>query len=195
MISFVKGILAFKEENALIVDVSGVGFKIIVPLRDMEKLGIGEEVFLHTYFSVREDAMDLFGFSDKEDLLMFNKLISVSGVGPKAAISLLSAFTSSELGAAILLSDSKKISSAQGIGAKTAQRIILELKDKISDDVLTGEISEEAPSQNKEVESEAVSALVSLGYTKNEAISALKKAGAKDTVEEAIKGALIALMK
>ncbi len=195
MISFVRGTLFSKDEASVTIDVSGIGFKVQIPIRDMEKLKTGEEVFLNTYFAVREDAMDLFGFISKEDLLMFNKLITVSGVGPKAAINLLSAFTAGELGTAIVLSDSKKIATAQGIGAKTAQRIILELKDKISDETLTsGIVGEEIPA-NTAVDKEAVSALVALGYSASEAQSAIKKAGSKDTVEDTVKAALTALMK
>ena len=156
----------------------------------------GEEDFLNTYFAVREDAMELYGFTEKEDLKMFEKLITVSGVGPKAAINLLSAFSSGELGTAIVLSDSKKIATAQGIGAKTAQRIILELKDKISDETLTsGIVGEVAPATNAAVDKEAVSALMALGYTASEAQSAIKKAGSKETVEETVKAALVALMR
>lgn len=195
MISFVRGPVAFKEENSVIIDVAGVGFKVIIPLRDMDKIKLGEEAFLHTYFAVREDSLELFGFTEREDLSMFNKLIQVSGVGPKAAINLLSAFTASELGAAILLSDSKKISGAQGIGAKTAMRIILELKDKISDEALTSGITEDVTPENRAVENEAVSALVALGYSKAEAASAVKKSGVRETVEETVKGALVTLMR
>ncbi len=195
MISFIRGIVAWKEETAITIEVSGIGFKVFVPLRDIEKIRVGEEAFLHTYFSVREDSMELFGFVDKEDLSMFERLLSVSGVGPKAAINLLSAFSSSELGAAILLSDDKKIAKAQGIGAKTAMRIILELKDKISDDALTGGFTDEDVPVNREVENEAISALVALGYSKAEASSAVKKSGTKETVEETVKGALVSLMR
>ncbi len=196
MISFVRGILFSKDENSVTIDVGGIGYKVLVPIRELEKMHTGEETFLNTYFAVREDAMELFGFTEKEDLKMFEKLITVSGVGPKAAINLLSAFSSGELGTAIVLSDSKKIATAQGIGAKTAQRIILELKDKISDETLTSGIvgGEEAPS-NAAVDKEAVSALMALGYTASEAQSAIKKAGSKETVEETVKAALLALMR
>lgn len=196
MISFVRGTLFSKDENSVTIDVGGIGFKVLIPIRDMEKLKTGEEAFLNTYFAVREDAMELFGFTSREDLLMFNKLITVSGVGPKAAINLLSAFTAGELGTAIVLSDAKKIATAQGIGAKTAQRIILELKDKISDETLTsGIVGDSEISVNPAIDKEAVSALVALGYSASEAQSAIKKAGNKETVEETVKAALTALMK
>ena len=175
MISFVRGILFSKDENSVTIDVGGIGYKVLVPVRELEKMKTGEEVFLNTYFAVREDAMELYGFTGKEDLKMFEKLITVSGVGPKAAINLLSAFTSGELGTAIVLSDAKKIATAQGIGAKTAQRIILELKDKISDETLTsGIVGDSEISANPAIDKEAVN---------------------KETVEETIKAALVALMK
>lgn len=196
MISFVRGILFSKDENSVTIDVGGIGYKVLVPVRELEKMKTGEEIFLNTYFAVREDAMELYGFTGKEDLKMFEKLITVSGVGPKAAINLLSAFTSGELGTAIVLSDAKKIATAQGIGAKTAQRIILELKDKISDETLTsGIVGDSEISANPAIDKEAVSALVALGYSASEAQSAIKKAGNKETVEETIKAALVALMK
>lgn len=196
MISFVRGIVAWKEDAALTVDVGGIGLRLQTPLRDAEKIKIDETVLLHTYFAVREDAMELYGFSDREDLELFHKLLSVSGVGPKAALSLLSSFTASELAAAIVLSDSKKISSAQGIGNKTAQRIILELKEKISNESLTAGIEGGAsPSEALGVEAEAVSALTALGYTQAEAQQAVKKAGGRATTEETVKAALLMLMR
>lgn len=126
---------------------------------------------------------------------MFHQLISVSGVGPKAAISLLSSFSAGELATAIVLSDSKKISSAQGVGGKTAQRIILELKDKVSNESLTSGITEDTLPSDAGVDREAVSALVALGYSTAEAQTAVKKAGTKDSVEQTIKAALLMLMR
>lgn len=196
MISFVRGNLFSKDENSVTIDVGGIGYRVLVPVRTLEKMHTGEEIFLNTYFAVREDAMELYGFAEKEDLKMFEKLITVSGVGPKAAINLLSAFSSGELGTAIVLSDAKKIATAQGIGAKTAQRIILELKDKISDETLTsGIVGEDMAPASAVVDKEAVSALMALGYTASEAQNAIKKAGCKDTVEETVKAALVALMR
>lgn len=192
MISFVRGTVAVKGASFVTVDVGGIGFKLSVPARDAEAAKKGEEVFFNTYFSVREDAMELYGFSSEEDLLMFNLLLGVSGVGPKAALSLLSAFTAASLSSAVMLSDAKKIATAQGVGAKTAQRIILELADKVSS--LGGE---SAPEQTNDpgTGGEAVSALIALGYSASEAADAVKKAGAKESVEDTIKAALIALMR
>ena len=192
MISFVRGNLFSKDENSVTIDVGGIGYRVLVPVRTLEKMHTGEEIFLNTYFAVREDAMELYGFAEKEDLKMFEKLITVSGVGPKAAINLLSAFSSGELGTAIVLSDAKKIATAQGIGAKTAARIILELKDKIlkETDIKPTKIASKKESTNNS-KNEAVLALKVLGYTTtqiNEVIDELDIEGLK--VEEIIKKAL-----
>ena len=136
--------------------------------------------------------MELFGFSSEEDLLMFNLLLGVSGVGPKAALSLLSAFTASSLSSAVMLSDAKKIATAQGIGAKTAQRIILELADKVPS---FGAESAPEEAADPTAGSEAVSALIALGYSAGEAADAVKRAGTKESVEATVKAALIALMR
>lgn len=196
MISFVRGTIVNKSINSVIIDVSGIGFKILVPSRDAENIKSGEVTLLNTYFSVKEDSMELYGFLKSEDLDMFNLLIGVNGVGPKAALSLLSAFSAESLSSAIMLSDGKKISSAQGIGKKTAERIILELKDKVSMTVPDGE-GELSPdtAYDKGVEAEALSALKALGYTAYEAAEAVKRAGLKDSVEDTIKAALLALMR
>lgn len=196
MISFVRGTVVNKSINSVIVDVSGIGFKILVPSRDAEEIKSGEVNLLNTYFSVKEDSMELYGFLKSEDLDMFNLLIGVNGVGPKAALSLLSAFSAESLSSAIMLSDVKKISSAQGIGKKTAERIILELKDKVSLTVpdVEGELSSDT-AYDKGVEAEAVSALKALGYSAYEAAEAVKRVGLKDSVEDTIKAALLALMR
>ena len=192
MISFIRGKVAQKGANLAVVDDGGIGLKLLLPARDAENAQKGEEAFFNTYFSVREDAMELFGFSSEEDLLMFNLLLGVSGVGPKAALSLLSAFTASSLSSAVMLSDAKKIATAQGIGAKTAQRIILELADKVPS---FG--AESAPEETADptAGSEAVSALIALGYSAGEAADAVKRAGTKESVEATVKAALIALMR
>ncbi len=192
MISFIRGKVAQKGANFAVVDVGGIGLKLLLPTRDAENAKKGEEAFFNTYFSVREDAMELFGFSSEEDLLMFNLLLGVSGVGPKAALSLLSAFTASSLSSAVMLSDAKKIATAQGIGAKTAQRIILELADKVPS---FGAESAPEEAADPTAGSEAVSALIALGYSAGEAADAVKRAGTKESVEATVKAALIALMR
>ena len=192
MISFIRGKVAQKGANFAVVDVGGIGLKLLLPARDAENAKKGEEAFFNRYFSVREDAMELFGFSSEEDLLMFNLLLGVSGVGPKAALSLLSAFTASSLSSAVMLSDAKKIATAQGIGAKTAQRIILELADKVPS---FGAESAPEEAADPTAGSEAVSALIALGYSAGEAADAVKRAGTKESVEATVKAALIALMR
>ena len=133
VISFIKGPLVEIVEDTVVIESGNVGFEIHVPLSVLEKLpGIGKETKLFTYFQVREDAMCLFGFLNRQDLQMFKQLISVNGIGPKGALGVLSALRPEELRRAIVSGDAKAISKAPGIGAKTAQRIILDLKkDKI----------------------------------------------------------------
>ncbi len=195
MISFITGKVAYKEAAFVVLDVSGIGFKVLTPAREDSASKIGEEAFFYTYFSVREDSMELFGFSKKEDLAMFNMLLSVNGIGPKAALSLLTSFDYSALAKAIVLSDSKKIATAQGIGTKSAQRIILELKDKIPSEGLSFGDEEEYKETTSLYDNEAVEALVSLGYSLSEAKGAVKKAGEQDSVEKTVKAALLALMR
>lgn len=192
MISFVHGTVAHKGVNFVVIDVGGIGLKLSVPMRNAELSKVGEDVFFNTYFSVKEDSMELYGFSSEKDLEMFNLLIGVNGVGPKAALSLLSSFTAEALSAAVIKSDSKTIASAQGIGAKTAQRIILELADKVAaySTEEASVVQEASGSAN-----EAVSALMALGYSAAEASEAVKKAGKCDSVENTVKAALISLMR
>lgn len=195
MISFVRGQVTAKGVNYVVLDVGGIGFKVLTPSRDAEGAKPGSEIMLNTYFCVKEDAMELYGFSGAEELSMFELLIGVNGVGPKAALSLLSSFTAAQLSSAVMLSDGKKLSSAQGIGAKTAQRIILELRDKVSAILPEGEDVPEVSENSASQEAEAVSALTALGYSSQEAAQAVKKGGVRDTVEETIKAALVALMR
>ena len=192
MISFVHGTVAHKGINFVVIDVGGIGLKLSVPMRNAELSKVGDEAFFNTYFSVKEDSMELYGFSSEKDLEMFNLLIGVNGVGPKAALSLLSSFTAEALSAAVIKSDAKTIASAQGIGAKTAQRIILELADKVA----TYSTGETAPAEVSDSNAgEAVSALMALGYSAAEATEAVKKAGNRDSVEATVKAALISLMR
>lgn len=132
MIAFLKGTIEDITENSLVLDVNGIGYEVLVPgqLLDMLK-GIGQELKVYTYMQVREDAVVLFGFLTRDDLAMFKMLIGVNGVGPKAGLGILSALGTEELRFAVLADDAKRIAKAPGIGAKTAQKIILELKDKL----------------------------------------------------------------
>lgn len=179
MISYVKGPVAEIFEDIVVIETGNVGLEIHVPLSVTEKLpGIGMETVLYTYFQVREDGMCLYGFLNRQDLTMFKQLISVSGIGPKGALGVLSAMSPDDLRLAILSGDAKAISRAPGVGAKTAQRIILDLKDKIDmADVLPASFAPEAVSEIAAggVAKEAIEALVALGYSAAEANRAVRK--------------------
>ncbi len=179
-----------------------MGLGIRVPLSLLDKLpGIGEEIRVYTYFQVREDAMCLYGFLSRQDREMFRQLLGVNGVGPKGALGILSALTPDDLRMAILSGDAKAISRAPGIGTKTAQRVILDLKDKVSPEDLLGSIAEEDlgtasgdSGKGKETGAakEAVQALVALGYSNLEAARAVRKAEITEdmTAEEILKASL-----
>lgn len=178
MISYIKGRLAEVEADSIVLDVSGIGWHIYVPGQVVGRLpAIGETVKIHTYMQVREDAMTLFGFLEKDGLELFRLLIGVSGIGPKAALAVLSVMGADELRFAIMGDDAKAIAKAPGIGAKTAKRIILELKDKISLDDIAGFQAEDTavlqPSGAGGVKEEALLALTALGYSSAEACKAL----------------------
>lgn len=196
MLGYVKGKLAEKDLTFAIVDVNGIGFKIFTSLYSLDSVNVGDDVTFHTYLYIKEGIMDLYGFATKEELKLFELLISVSGVGAKGAIAILSVGSPSKIAVAIATSDINLIKSASGIGPKIAQRIALELKDKISNEELShGIVSDDVPVISKGAKNEAVSALMVLGYSKGEAEKAVS--GAKcdsDDVEEIIKAALKALM-
>lgn len=197
MIAYIKGKVEYIADNYIIVDVNGIGYKINTSVSTIEKIpSIGCEIKVHTYLHIREDMMDLYGFLDKEELSVFEKLISVSGVGPKVSISVLSSITPSGFALAIANSDIKVLTRAPGIGNKTAQRIILELKDKINTEDLLSLEDVDKPSYHINCFSEAVNALVSLGYSSAEASRAVKSIDDKNmTVEEIVKTALKNMFK
>ena len=201
MISYIRGELVAVEEDKVIVDVNGVGFGIYMPAQSMNSLPMtGEEVKLHTYMNVREDAMQLYGFLTRDDLKVFKLVIGVSGIGPKGGLGILSKLTADELRFAVMAHDVKTISSAPGIGKKTAEKLIIELKDKLSiEDVLTrGETDDIAPVSHtsNQTQAEAVQALVALGYSNSEALKAVKKVAITEamSVEEVLKQALKNIM-
>lgn len=172
MLGYVKGILEESKAGKIVVDVNGLGFNILVSESTREELpGIGQEIKVYTHTNVREDDISLFGFLSREALDLFELLITVNGVGPKGALGLLGIFPASEIKYLIVTSSSDKLSKAPGIGKKTAERIIIDLKDKIStDEIVT--LSDIADNNEPAVSSEAmdaVSALVSLGYSQTEA--------------------------
>jgi len=173
MINYIKGEIEYSEGDIIVIENNGIGYEITVPAFSAQKLLSQKgEVTVYTYMSVREDGISLFGFVSREERMLYQKLISVSGIGPKAAVSILSVMTPSELITAIVSSDAASIARAQGIGKKTAQRVILDLKDKIETNLNITSIST-APSGDDR--SEAVEALVSLGYTRSEALKAVSK--------------------
>lgn len=196
MIGFIRGSLAEKGDGYIIVDVNGVGYEIFVPANSRAYLSSeGSEVMVYTAMTVREDDVSLYGFMRKGELDAFRKLITVSGVGAKAAVSVLSAFSLEQLQQAIVFEDVKTLTKANGIGKKTAERIVLELKDKFStEEGISASDTEESSDRGQilsDGRSEAVSALISLGYTRREASGALASITDNDlTAEEYIKRAL-----
>lgn len=175
MIGFLRGILAEKGDGFVIIDVNGVGYEVNVPSNTGAYLrSEGEEVTLYTTMTVREDDVSLYGFSGKAELDAFKKLITVSGIGAKAGISILSAFTIEQLRQAIAFEDAKSLQKANGIGKKSAERIVLELRDKFSPAEGVDHPTMSATAADAgDGRTEAVSALMALGYSRAEAMSAL----------------------
>lgn len=181
MIAFVKGELNCIYDTGIIIENGGIGYDIKVPLSVMNELPcIGEEVRIYTYLYVREDVLCLYGFLSKDDLEVFKLLITVNGIGPKGALGILSTISPDDLRFAVLSDDSKTIAKAPGIGAKTASKLILELKDKLSlEDAFEQKIqkSEDAAGAVKSdagAMNEAIQALVALGYSSTEATKAVR---------------------
>lgn len=196
MISYIKGELVEVTENAIVLDHGGMGFSIMMPASILAKLPqIGSELKVHTYLYVKEDILDLYGFLTKDDLKIFKLLITVNGIGPKGALAILSAMTPDDLRFAVLAGDSKTISKAPGIGNKTAQKLIIELKDKLKiEDVLDGSDGgyETSSDMGDTAAAEAVMALTALGYSAADATRAVKlvdNAGNMDS-EALLKAAL-----
>jgi Holliday junction DNA helicase RuvA len=187
LIAYVNGILENIEAGLCVVDVGGVGFNVFISGSTMDRMpGIGESVKLYTYTNVKEDAFTLFGFLSRDELSLFKMLISVNGIGPKGGLAILSVMTPDDLRFAIMAGDSASISKAPGIGKKTAERIILELKDKIKvseDDFSAGgaAVSDADISQgDASARDEAVAALVALGYNAALVMKAVRKVLAND---------------
>lgn len=197
MISYIRGELAAIETEKVIVDVGGVGYGIYMPAQSLGLLPPpGNEVKIHTYLNVREDAMQLFGFLTRDDLEVFRLVIGVSGIGPKGGLSILSQLSPDSLRFAVMSGDVKAISAAPGIGKKTAEKLIIELKDKLSiEDVLNNAIQESdtafVPGNSNGIQAEAVQALVALGYGNAESLRAVKQVTLENpTVEDLLKEAL-----
>ncbi len=197
MIGFIKGTIAEKDAGYVIIEAGGIGYEIFVPTNSGAYLkNEGDEVKVYTMMIVREDDVSLYGFSRKGELDAFKKLISVNGVGAKAGLSILSAFTLEQLHEAIAFEDSKALTKANGVGKKIAERIVLELKDKFAAAEMDlqaegNSIAEGDQPAAGNGRAEAVAALISLGYTRGEASSALAHVKGNDlSAEEYIKAAL-----
>ena len=195
MISYIKGELADVFDGGIVVEANGIGYGIFISGRMANLLPpMGSEVKIHTYLNVREDAMQLFGFLTRDDLEIFRLLIGVNGIGPKGALGILSALSADELRFAVIAGDVKAITKAPGIGKKTAERLLIELKDKLSaEEFLERSVSGggEWTENETDVQKEAVQALVALGYSSTESMQAVKKTGLQNaSVEEILKQAL-----
>lgn len=198
MIAMVKGVVEEKGEGELIVLCSGIGLRLMCSVNTLSQSApVGQEATLYTHMNVREDAMELYGFSTREERAMFRELISVSGIGPKSALFVLGSMPLSDLRMAILTGDHAALSRAPGVGKKTAQRIALELRDRVAKAALaSGEdvsgfafSADESPAQD--ALGEAMQALKALGYSPQEAAAALKKVKDQaDTADELIRLAL-----
>lgn len=197
MIYSLKGKLTFKELGFAVIECGGVGYGCRTSYNTISKLGeTGSEAMLYTYLYVREDVVELFGFSTQQELSCFKLLISVSGVGPKAATSILSDMTPEKFAFCIASGDSKTFTKTKGIGAKTAQRIVLELKDKISSESVSGSIKGDAEAFStssavgSDSVSEALEALMVLGYTQGEVAPVLRKLDPSLDTQDLIKETL-----
>lgn len=179
MYAYLKGMIAQKEENELILEVNQIGYRIFMPGSMLDALpGVGEKAMIHTYTYVKEDALQLYGFLSRDDLTLFKMLISVSGIGPKGGLAVLSTLSADDLRFAILSEDAKAIAKAPGVGLKTAQKVVIELKDKLSLeealDLKKEHVATRAAGQSDAME-ETVEALVALGYSSTDALQAVRK--------------------
>ena len=201
MFAYLEGKVTEKRNTEMVVDVGGVGFLVNATPQTMSRMSSDKKSRVYTKLVVKEDGWDLFGFASREEQEMFEKLTSVSGVGPKTALGILSVLSVRDLALAIVTGDVKSIKSAPGIGPKTAQRILLELKDKVSDEELVGEyaLGGSAPAAvvaapEGTAVSDALAALMALGYTQGEAAGAVNKVKDQaDTAEALIRLALRAM--
>lgn len=203
MIAYVNGTLEEVTENGIVVEVNGIGYNIMVPGSTLDYLpGLHQEIKIYTYTCVREDAFLLYGFLEKDELAMFRKLITVNGVGPKGALGILSVMSATDLRFAIMAADSKMIAKAPGIGKKTAERVILDLRDKVSTDETSDslisasvKLSSTGAAPATSARREAVEALVALGYGSADAMKAVNRCEVDDESDsEAILKAALKLM-
>ncbi len=192
MYAFIEGKLEEKRQGEIVINAGGVGYQLICSASTVaEAPQAGERFRAYTYLSVREDAMDLFGFATKEERAMFLKLCSVSGVGARTALGVLSSMPLRDLSIAIATGDTGALSRAPGIGKKTAQRLVLELKDKVEAGELTSSAGQAVPAAAMGAQQEAVAALMALGYTSAEAARAINQVqGQADKTDQLIMLAL-----
>lgn len=194
MISFLVGVIEEKKENLVVIDVNGVGFEVNVSNNTLVSLPFeGESAKIYTYLAVREDGISLFGFSSVEERNLFNKLITVSGVGPKLAITILSGLSLSDLTVAIAKEDTKLLSKIKGLGKKTAERLCLELKDKLDVFTFGNEEASFDTNYDEDAVQMATDTLISLGISKNEAYmlaraNAANNATAEEIISKSLRG-------
>lgn len=197
MYAYIKGELAEINTDHIVIEAGGIGYQVFISLQTFDYLpAVGENLKIYTYLYLREDAMILYGFLTKDDLELFKLLISVSGIGPKGGLAILSTLEADDLRFAILSGDAKAISKAPGVGGKTAQRVILELKDKLSlEDAFeakTEHVQKNAAAAGGSVKNDAVMALTALGYSSTESLKAVSAVEITEDmdVEEVLKAAL-----
>ena len=207
MYYYLNGILALLEPDRAVIDCGGVGYLVSITRKTYDSLAaggafnaagntLGKNAKLFTYYVVREDAAELYGFFSERERDLFKLLIGISGVGPKAALAVLSVLSPDAFVAAVASQDARAISAAQGVGLKSAQKIILELKDKLTDwgtVIEDASVGNDTPQAGNDMFKEAVNALVVLGYSRQEAMTAIRKASGT-TIEELIRSALTKLM-
>lgn len=199
MLAYIKGILTQTSNEYAVIEAGGLGYKVFMPQTAIEKLGeIGNKVKVHTYYRVREDDISIYGFNTQEELRMFELLLSVSGVGAKTAVVIISTIEPSDFALAVISEDISKLVEIPGIGKKSAQRIVLELKDKLKKDAISVEVDKKVTKKaeiNADIE-EAISALRVLGYNKKEIEKAFEKIDKQNlSLEDLIKKGLAVLSK
>ena len=195
MIGYLKGKVAGIYEDMIVLETYGVGYNIYMSSSSIDLIeGLGASLKVYTYLSVREDAMQLFGFLTKDDLDTFRLLINVNGIGPKGALSILSVMTADDLRFAVMSGDAKSIGKAPGVGPKTAQRVIIDLKDRIDlETVITDKLDHkdrEKTSALDAIRQDAIEALVALGYSQSDSYRAVRSVDVADDVETVLKSAL-----
>lgn len=198
MIAFLRGTVVSRSEEALILEVNGVGFRILMAASALQQLKSGDSVLLYTYLAHKEESMLLYGFLNQDDKALFSKIISVSGVGPKTGLAVLSFFSTAEFCQAIINEDAKLLAKVPGIGQKTAQRLILELKSALTQAVKTTPGSLSSASTPQSSADDAIAALEALGYERLIAFKAVQDVRAAHPhidLQAVIKAALKLLMK